>query len=862
MSVSIRSSQLTLYKDCKITPDKRFFVDSIADYLQTLSLSSITISSFQYLRIALEMEIKLYKEESFTAMLVANNYNYLKVVQDSRTYYFFIVKKTQLAEETISLSLVMDSINTFRWDSDFSVSKRTKVLREHKDRFVKYDKPSELQWDYPITYGKIPNSDQYHGRIELKTNTYDYDTEFVQKLQSGKARIIINTPYDLTAGDEVNYNDLQINEDVSTINFSLDEDTENLVVSIIITSSANIKNHDITIEFEIGYYEYTQEIRKKIDLYSEGLTPVLYKDLSKEKELEEKVSVKWHLAYKTSQELDPDSNIPVEAFLIPDSDLTIKTLQGNVITPSNIESGYYYVIARSAEQDSVIVRWNNKSSTTAAWYAGVNEQYWGFAIRIDPNDNTRLEIVGITWKYDMLLEIWKQRVVSGAEYANSIEVSNSNSDLAVKACKTATVDDYGFFYYSERYLNYSFDKTLQSVSVKGIETLNKSDSKLIKVFSLPYFPLNYDLDSNGNIILSDNLEFDASSGFIKVINLNLKFLQSITTEETAPSNVIMESISTSTPDTEISLRTARSRKDPKLYHSDYYQPKFVYDSFSFTYQLEKMNQSIEYPELFKFDFVMTTTIRSRFLFKFPDYILVYPTEDYPNILPIARNNEEVIYNSEYLTYLRTGFNIDIKAKERKETASIVGGVLGGVGAIAGGIISAVSGNIPLAVSGVLAGATALTTTIINTANTIAQSEASMESKLRTLRAQAVSVQDADDIDLLESYSNNKAKLTLYKISPRMEQALDDLFYYTGYISNEIKKPVINTRFWFNFLSCELVFEGGTTSNIPEAMKEDLVKKYQEGVIFLHKHIVGPTGSSPWNFELDLENWESALTNFL
>ena len=46
----------------------------------------------------------------------------------------------------------------------------------------------------------------------------------------------------------------------------------------------------------------------------------------------------------------------------------------------------------------------------------------------------------------------------------------------------------------------------------------------------------------------------------------------------------------------------------------------------------------------------------------------YSLEDYDNIVAVARNNEEVLYSSQYLNYVRTGYNYDVKAKQRQEEA--------------------------------------------------------------------------------------------------------------------------------------------------------------------------------------------------
>ena len=42
------------------------------------------------------------------------------------------------------------------------------------------------------------------------------------------------------------------------------------------------------------------------------------------------------------------------------------------------------------------------------------------------------------------------------------------------------------------------------------------------------------------------------------------------------------------------------------------------------------------------------------------------SEDYGNILAVSRNNESTIYTSQYINYLRTGLQYDLKMKQAQE----------------------------------------------------------------------------------------------------------------------------------------------------------------------------------------------------
>ena len=183
------------------------------------------------------------------------------------------------------------------------------------------------------------------------------------------------------------------------------------------------------------------------------------------------------------------------------------------------------------------------------------------------------------------------------------------------------------------------------------------------------------------------------------------------------------------------------------------------------------------------------------------YKLKYSLMDYDGIINVSRNNEQVLYNSQYINYLRTGYNYDLKSKQRQEVAAGTGIGLSALGT-AVGIALGLGTNNPLVTAGaVISGAISLSSQLVSYAKSMAEAEQGLERKLLDLQNQRVSVMNADDIDLLNAYSNNRAKLCLYSISDQMKSALYDLFYYCGYSCYEQKIPNINTRYWFNFLQC-------------------------------------------------------------
>ena len=221
------------------------------------------------------------------------------------------------------------------------------------------------------------------------------------------------------------------------------------------------------------------------------------------------------------------------------------------------------------------------------------------------------------------------------------------------------------------------------------------------------------------------------------------------------------------------------------------------------------------------------------------------------MLAVARNNEEVLYNSQYLNYLRTGYNYDLKTKERNTAAGAAGIGIMLATLIASMALTASGVGTGVGIAGIVSSVAGLAGSSINLAKTTAQAEENIQRKLQESQNQAVSVNAADDYDLLEAYSGNMAKMCTYQVSTQMKNALDDMFYYAGYVVNEQYKPDVNIRYWFDFLQADLVLSH--TENLSKEIIELIKKKFSEGVTFFHCHTLN--GIRRWDLAQEKENWE-------
>ena len=126
----------------------------------------------------------------------------------------------------------------------------------------------------------------------------------------------------------------------------------------------------------------------------------------------------------------------------------------------------------------------------------------------------------------------------------------------------------------------------------------------------------------------------------------------------------------------------------------------------------------------------------------------------------------------------------------------------------------------------------------------------MQQKLNTLRSQSASVSGSDDIDLMSSYTSNKAHYYVYQASDKVRKSLFDLFYYQGYIAEHSGLPNFSSRYWFNFVSFEPIFEKCYIKDVEQL--DNFVTRCKLGITNMHCH------NSIYDWKQEKENIEISL----
>lgn len=401
----------------------------------------------------------------------------------------------------------------------------------------------------------------------------------------------------------------------------------------------------------------------------------------------------------------------------------------------------------------------------------------------------------------------------------------------------------------------------QVYTLDGIKKWDRTDSKLVKIIELPYYPFNSPMLDASTIKLPDYACQIENNTKMKLKDLSYQFSSGLQC-------YIVKELSVRIPAKSYRYTDkANQYFESKLFHSDFYTRKYVYDSFALDKRCESYDTSGGIP-IESINFVPSSNISSKLLFdiNFPQ---VYQSiQDYENVLVSTRNNEYPIFTSQYLNYMRTGYNNDKKKVEQKQVGNWITTSLLTIGAI-GSILAAIP------TGGASLSATAATTAVLatggavsswyNTISSNAQADRDLATKLATLQEQSNSVSTADDLSLLNYYNGNKLYLFKYEISDATKESVYQLFRNCGYRLNE---TVISEKFDyynlfygrrnFNFIEMTPVYNHDkfNSNNIVE-FEEDMKARWQSGVTIMHKHYLSDTDRTyVYDWKKEYENWET------
>ena len=599
-----------------------------------------------------------------------------------------------------------------------------------------------------------------------------------------------------------------------------------------------------------------------IDIEQEGLNPVLYKTSESILKNDSFKDFSWYIIYMNSNDIAPDEFNqvnPVKTIIAPAHDINVRANLSSFTLPMD---GRTYTLSTFYNNANGIGQINNISIYNKK-IEDINTLEIDFQTYSDAKEIIKYMTILPTqgnYKIQVYTAYYDDM---GHQIANILGQTITANSLSASGMPGTLKLHVGQDTLNPKYVPNFTRRSNVEGQVNGVNILDKTNAKLIKIIELPYCPVeiteiyqdtysfNYpiQIEDIGFTIQGNNLEFLETYLNIK----NYSFGEIISKLRLYDINVL-----------EYGLRN--NDFEPKLFNSEIYTKKFVYDSFSIPFKYEFLNVSESISKVsggnLKIKEISSLAITSKFLFDFNEMLSFEKgSEDYGNILAVSRNNESTIYTSQYINYLRTGLQYDLKMKQAQEEASytrIALSALGSIGSIALGVAS---GNPAVAVGGVIASGTGLAGSIISTIQQENQANNSLAQKQALLQEQKASVQNSDDLALLKYYTKgNFAKFATYEPSEVQKNRIALLFHYCGYKAEYLGIPNLNSRLRFNFIQADIdiaeTAQAFLSQNFNNEIIENYKSKWAEGITIIHHF------NNEWNFEQDLENWEYTLRDRL
>lgn len=636
---------------------------------------------------------------------------------------------------------------------------------------------------------------------------------------------------------------------------------------------------------EIQYGGSTYLARRTY-LDSDNVNPALYK--KDEITIEDALNYDWYLLYMANNTAGAvtGASYPVDAYLISGEQITtgvdVYRLKGTALDNTKT---YFFgsLISGSYAADDYLIQPNGERTQLSGVFSirkPTGENYW--AVQQVLGNSSSKNICKFT-DYIDFSTIKNLTIVNTSDLGHILPLSINKIPGAVTT-------------YSQGTIAPILDGTEGSIS--GIDTVDRTDTRILSIIKLPYAPVDITI-VNGKLLLPAEVEKSASVKWQNektyyYLKIKTDYLSAFKKDLTIPKTILSSLFvkkSTITDTRNLDMESA-------LYHSDYYQQRFVYDSFNYMIQDELLDPSFLFTfnspsNSFKIKMVTTSTMNSRFLFDFNNNGngIVYEIEDqnYSYIMSVARNNNIATYNSDYVNYMRNGYNYDVKAKN----AALLNAGLGiGASVVStglqalnlGGTLSSISKAATSAKEGIeieawaqkafgtpetvgitaenigrykqqldTAKAQSRTTAtlalgqafsgvsgIINGIQQIQLTESNFQQKQQAIKQASVSVSGSDDIDLLSYYSGNRMQVETWECSDRMKKALGDLYYYQGYSTQEQKVPTHNNRKWFDFLQCQADIK--SVDNLDQKFIDNMKDRFTIGVTYYHNV------SSQWDLD--------------
>ncbi len=563
---------------------------------------------------------------------------------------------------------------------------------------------------------------------------------------------------------------------------------------------------------------------RSVDDYDEGISPVKY--FKSKEQITSSLNYDFYLIYKNKANLDATTSVPLDCFLCASQNINLNiSVDYNGIQFSDYSVGdSLYVFSKD---NSVFTTTINGVSYTI----GGSSQYKGIAF-------VKRSVNNVAY---LLRE--SDAVLTGP--IGDSALTDVNATLKVKVCRGfdpgSDTSIYNYYYIlgqveARNYVIITIGKT--TATLLTINDINRSDTSIVKIIKMPYPPFTPNV-VQGKMSVPDGWTF--SGGFLLLNDLNTEFLSYVNQDS------IDDLMQITTAKLNISADQPHDIKyESKLYNSSFYTLKYMYDNFEKEIYLDRFHTSIAYPGI-DIRFKQSNNISSNSLF---DITALNGSYDEPLVygqyLNVNRSNEVALYSSDYINYIRTGYNYDKKAKELQFKSSLTSAGLSTVGSL---LSAAFGGGIGQAVA--ISAGTSVLKSITDTINNQIQAENNIQQKLDQTRLSPTSVSSTEDLNLLSYYNGNRLLKVQESIEDHIKNSIYNLFRLTGYACNDYGIPQTDTRLYYNFIQCDPRFDESQW-NYSQTFLDDIKAKYNVGVTVFHRV------NNAYDFSQTKENFEKWL----
>lgn len=397
------------------------------------------------------------------------------------------------------------------------------------------------------------------------------------------------------------------------------------------------------------------------------------------------------------------------------------------------------------------------------------------------------------------------------------------------------------------------------ITINSISAVDNTLSSISKIIELPYRPVPVSYENGhynrpfGYITYDNNSSLGVTNGFnfLKMLDKTIEFYNDL-------GAIQINNLSLAIPAYENRFGSSHIMNvESKLYNSSFYDYRFVYDSFSYSLPYENVNIDANETdnETLSIKFKASNNLSSTMLFDIEPQYGLTETNNFDHYLIANRNNQVTVYSNDYINYIKTGYNYDVKAKNQQLWTNIAGTGISVVGSAAGFAASTLTGGVSAA-AGISMSTSAVNGAVGIISNYISADRAIAQKKAE-LKAQAANIASSDDLQLFNYYNDgNKLRLMTYKPGPELLSSIYDLFRICGYADNSCGIPDFDSRRNYNYVQAEIVLTNESDPKFKDYLK-DIKARYQSGVTYYHRSRKSNASTDlTYDFNQTYENWET------